>query len=145
MRFYVDQKGGQPALMPFDAAAQQFLAEQTDGEPIEVEVFHPRDMVEHNRIMGQIGELAKALKSTHEKVRFELLYATGNFTIVGEMTGGAPAVAVNSMSRHSMKDRELHLFWEESREVIRTRLLPLIEDDAERNRLAEKLLQPAFE
>ncbi|MCP1778782.1 hypothetical protein J2R91_005294 [Bradyrhizobium japonicum] len=131
-------------LAPFDEAAVRFLDEQIDGEPLEVEVLHPRDMVEHRRIMAQIGDVAKALHRTHDQVRAELLYATGNFALVGELTGMPPAIAVNSMSRHSMTDRELHIFWNEAREVIETRLLPRVEDDAERTRLAELLSpQPA--
>jgi hypothetical protein len=144
MRFCLDLKDDQPILIPFDAPARQFLAAQTDGEPIEVEAYHPRDMIFHRFLMSQIGDLAKALHTTHEKMRAELLYATGNFTLVGNLTGGTPVVAVSSMSRHSMTDRELHIFWDESRDVIISRLLPLVEDDAERARLQDLLLQPAY-
>jgi hypothetical protein len=145
MKFRLDQtKDGELALSPFDEAALRFLNEQIDGEPVEVEILHPRDMVEHRRIMAQIGDVAKALHRTQETVRAELLYATGNFTFVGEMTGMPPMIAVNSMSRHSMKDHELHVFWDEAREIVMSRLLPKIEDDAERTRLAEMLSpQPA--
>ena len=55
MKFRLDQsKAGGLALVPFDAAALRVLEEQTDAEPIEVEVLHPRDMVEHRRIFAQI-------------------------------------------------------------------------------------------
>jgi hypothetical protein len=73
-----------------------------------------------------------------ERVRAELLVASGNFTLLGEVLG-TPVVAVNSMSRRAMKDHELHAFWSEAKEVIQTKLLARITDTAERERLAETL------
>jgi len=134
MRFVVSRYG----LEPFDAEAREYLENQIDGEPIEFEPLYPRDMVEHRRIMAHIGELAKALHTTPEKVRAELLVATGNFQLLGDVLG-TPVVAVNSMSRHHMKDHELHAFWGEALDVIRTKLLDRISDTAERERLAEIL------
>ena len=87
--------------------------------------------------------LAKALHSTPEKVRAELLVATGNFVMLGDLLG-TPVVAINSMSRHNMKDHELHAFWSEAREIAQNKLVPRIKDAAERQRLADTLsLQPA--
>lgn len=149
MRFRLDHLGDQLALVPFDESAARTLdtfveAGQIGGEPIEVEILNPRDMVEHRRIMAQIGDVAKALHRTREMLRAELLYATGNFTLVGEIVGLPPAIAVNSMSRHSMTDHELHAFWDEARTVIESRLLPRVEDAEERARLLEMLSpQPA--
>jgi len=57
MRFVVSRHG----LEPFDAEAREFLENQIDGEPIEMEQLWPRDMHEQRRIMGQIRELAKGL------------------------------------------------------------------------------------
>jgi hypothetical protein len=134
-------------LEPFDAEAREFHKSQTSGEPfpaqvIEIEALHDRDMVEHRRIMATINDLAKALHTTPEKVRAELLVATGNFQLLGELLGTS-VVAVNSMSRRNMKDHELHEFWSEAKEVALTKLLPRIKDVAERERLAETLsLQP---
>jgi hypothetical protein len=141
MRFVVSRHG----LEPFDAEACEFLENQIDGEPIEMERLHERDMHEHPRIMAQIGDLAKALHTTPEKVRAELLVATGNFQLVEDLTmGGPPVVAINSMSRRHMTDHELHTFWHDAQEVIRTKLLERVPDTAERERLAEMLsLQPA--
>jgi hypothetical protein len=142
MRFVVSRYG----LEPFDAEAREFLENQLDGEPIEIEPpLHERNMHEHRRIMGQIGDLAKALHTTPEKVRAELLVATGNFELVEDLTmGGPPVVAINSMSRRHMTDHELHTFWHGAQEVIRTKLLERVPDTAERERLAEILsLQPA--
>ncbi|UPK03147.1 hypothetical protein [Bradyrhizobium sp. 170] len=133
---------------PFDADAREFHQNQSSGEPIaaqviEIEPLHDRDMIEHRRIMATINELAKALHSTPEKVRAELLVATGNFVMLGDLLG-TPVVAINSMSRRNMKDHELHAFWGEAKEVIQSKLLPRITDTAERDRLAETLLlQPA--
>jgi hypothetical protein len=135
-------------LEPFDAAAREFHHSQTSGEPIttqviEIEALHDRDMIEHRRIMATINDLAKALHTTPERVRAELLVATGNFQLLGELLG-REVVAVNSMSRRNMKDHELHEFWDEAKEVIRTKLLARITDTAERDRLAATLsLQPA--
>jgi hypothetical protein len=149
VKFRLDRIEDQLTLVPFDEAAMHGLdqlvqAGQIGGEPIEVEIVNPRDMVEHRRIMAQIGDVAKALHKTHEQVRSELLYATGNFLMIGELVGLPPVISVNSMSRHNMTDHELHLFWDEARLVIETRLLPRIADSAERARLAEILSpQPA--
>jgi hypothetical protein len=134
MRFVVSRHG----LEPFDAEAREFLEDQIDGEPIEFEPLYPRDMHEHRRIMAYIGDLAKALHTTHDKVRAELLVATGNFQLLGDVLG-TPVVAVNSMSRRHMTDHELHVFWAEAQEVIRTNLLERVFDSAERERLAESL------
>jgi hypothetical protein len=130
-------------LEPFDAAARAFHRDLSSGEPIntqviEIEALHDRDMTEHRRIMATINDLAKALHSTPEKVRAELLVATGNFQLLGELLGTS-VVAVSSMSRRNMKDPELHAFWDEAKEVIRAKLLHRIEDEAERERLAETL------
>jgi hypothetical protein len=149
MKFRLDKVEDQLALVPFDDAAVRILdifvqAGQIGGEPIEVEILNPRDMVEHRRIMAQIGDVAKALHRTPEMLRAELLYATGNFVMIGEIVGLPPVISVNSMSRHAMKDRELHIFWDEARAVIESRVLPRITDSDERARLAEMLSpQPA--
>ncbi|UGY25034.1 hypothetical protein HU675_0045425 [Bradyrhizobium septentrionale] len=135
-------------LEPFDAAAREFHRSQTSGEPIttqviEIEALHDRDMIEHRRIMATINDLAKALRTTPERVRAELLVATGNFQLLGELLG-REVVAINSMSRRNMKDHELHEFWDEAKEAINTKLLARIADPAEKDRLAAMLsLQPA--
>ena len=131
-RFVIDRN----SLHPFDAAARDLLANVPDGEPITLEVLYERDMVEHRRIMGIIHDLAKALNTAPEKVRAELLVATGNFTLLGDVMG-MPVVAINSMSRHSMKDHELHAFWSEAQDVIRDKLLAQVADASERERLTE--------
>jgi hypothetical protein len=105
--------------------------------------LHDRDMIAHRRIMATINELAKALRTTPEKLRAQLLVATGNFRLLDDLSG-APVLAINSMSRHNMKDHELHAFWDEAKEIIKSRLLAQIENAAERERLTEViLLQPA--
>ena len=96
-------------------------------------------MVEHRRVFACIDELALALGTTPQKVRAELLVATGNFELLGDVLG-TQVVAVNSMSRRNMKDHELHQFWDEAREVIRNKLLERIPNSDERARLAESLL-----
>ena len=138
-RFVIDRNG----LQPFDAAARDLLANVPDGEPITMEALYERDMIEHRRIMATIGDIAKVLHTTPEKVRAELLVATGNFQLLGDVLG-TPVVAVNSMSRRNMTDDELHLFWDEARDVIRTKLLGRIPSSADRERLAGSLsLSPA--
>ena len=139
MRFVVSRHG----LEPFDAEAREFLESQLDGEPQEMEPVHERNSRYFRMIMGQIGDLAKALGTTPETLRAELLVATENFTLLGDVLG-TPVVAINSMSRRHMTDHELHVFWTQAKEVIRTKLLDQVPDAAERDRLAEMLsLQPA--
>ena len=139
MKFVLSRTG----LAPFDAEAREFHQSQISGEPmaahvIEIEPLHDRDMIEHRRIMATINELAKALHTTPEKLRAELLVATGNFQLLGDLLGTA-VVAVSSMSRRNMKDHELHEFWDEATDIIKTQLLARIEDAAERERLTETL------
>src|ERR1700751_3296993 len=133
-RFVIDRNG----LQPFDAAARDLLANVPNGEPITLEALYERDMVEHRRIFAIMNDLAKALHTTPEKVRAELLVATGNFTLLGDILG-MPVVAGHQMSRRSMKDHELHEFWEEEKDVTRDTLLARVTDAAERARLAELL------
>jgi hypothetical protein len=136
MRFVVSRFG----LEPFDQAAREFLERRIDGEPLEFEEPpHERDMHEHRRIMATIGDLAKALHSTPEKIRAELLIACGQFVLLDSLTGGLPVVAINSMSRQHMTDHELREFWRDAREVIQNKLLDRIPDMAERERLADSL------
>ncbi|MBR0753467.1 hypothetical protein JQ604_14865 [Bradyrhizobium jicamae] len=128
---------------PFDSEAREFHRSASGREPVDMEGLHERDMVEFRRIMGTINAVAKALHTPPEKLRAELLVATGNFQLLGEHLG-KQVVAVSSMSRHSMKDHELHEFWDEAKEIIKSQLLPRIENAAERERLAATLsLQPA--
>ena len=68
----------------------------------------------------------------------KLLVATGNFQLLGELLGTS-VIAVSSMSRRNMKDHELHEFWDEAKEVIKSKLLERIEDAAERERLTDTL------
>jgi len=50
MRFVVSRHG----LEPFDAEAREFLENLIDGEPIEMEPLHERNMHEFRRIMATI-------------------------------------------------------------------------------------------
>lgn len=135
MRFVPTPDG----LAPFDQDARAFLAGLKSAEPIELELLHPRDMIFHRKIFAQIGELAQALHRDPESVRAELLYKTGNFHVLGELFGRT-LICINSMSRHHMRDPELHAFWDDALDVIRTELLPLVKDPAKRERLAATLL-----
>jgi hypothetical protein len=140
MRFVVSRHG----LEPFDAEARKFLATRIDGEPFEMEMLHARDMVEHRRIFGTINDLAKALGTSEDKVRAELLIGTGNFTLIEQANiPGAPeprdVIAINSMSRRHMTDHELHAFWVDAQEVIKNQILPRIQNSALRDQMAERL------
>jgi hypothetical protein len=140
MRFVVTRHG----LEPFDDEARDFLENQIDGEPIDVEVTYPRDMIGHRRIMAQIGDIAKTLHMPAEKLRAELLIATGNFQLLDFKLLDTQVIAVNSMSRHHMRDHELHEFWHDAKEVLRKDYLPRVMDSAEREQLADQLsLAPA--
>jgi hypothetical protein len=112
-------------LIPFDLPAREFLKGLKSAEPIELEALHPRDMFEHRKIFAQIAELAKALGRDPERVRAELLFKTGNFQHLGEMSGKT-LICVNSMSRKHMTDHELHAFWDDAQQIIENELLPQI-------------------
>jgi hypothetical protein len=139
MRFVVGKHG----LEPCEDEAREFLESQIEGEPIDVDVGYPRDMVNHRRIMAQIGDLAKVLHLPVERLRAELLIKTGNFYLLDFDFLGKPVIAVNSMSRHHMRDHELHAFWDEAKEVISTEYLPRITDSAERDHWADQLSLPS--
>jgi hypothetical protein len=126
-------------LSPFDAEARR-LVDGLSGEPITLEPVYERDMVEHRKIMGLIAEIAKAVGAEPEWLRAQLLFETGHFALLGELYGKT-VVAVNSMSRHHMKDYELHAFWNDAVEVLRRKVLPQVRDAAERDRLAATLSQ----
>jgi hypothetical protein len=139
MRFVVTKRG----LEPFDQAAHDFLKRQTTAEPIEIEAPHPRDMIFHRHVFGVIEQLAEALDATPELVRAELLYATGNFQMLGALMNRSPVIAVNSMSRNAMTDHELHEFWHDAKEVIEFNLFARL-TAVEKDRLAELMsLEPA--
>jgi hypothetical protein len=87
-----------------------------------------------------IAEIAKAVGAEPEWLRAQLLFETGHFALLGELYGKT-VVAVNSMSRHHMKDYELHAFWGDAVEVLRRKVLPQVRDAAERDRLAATLSQ----
>jgi hypothetical protein len=135
MRFVVSDRG----LEPFDDAARLFLNHQAEGQTLDVEIAYPRDMHEHRRIMAMISEIAKAIQMPFEKFRAALLISTGNFQMLDFEVLGAPVVAVSSMSRHHMKDHELHEFWHDAKEVIRKEYLPRVKDIALRDQLADML------
>jgi hypothetical protein len=91
-------KGG--ILLPMDAGAEEITSHV--GEVIELEVTYDRDMIYFRRIMATIGDLATATGQTREWMRAQLLVYTGLFQIVGDIDG-KHVLAVNSMSRHSMR------------------------------------------
>lgn len=133
MRFSV----GQYALTPIDQAARDFIVGQR-GNEVELEQLHDRDMIQHRRIFAQINELAKALGTDPELLRAELLFEVGHCHYLGQLFGKT-LIAVHSMSRHSLRDHELAEVWSEAKDVIATKILPRIKNEAERERLARSL------
>jgi hypothetical protein len=123
-------KGG--VLLPMDDGAKA-IAKHV-GETIDVEVAWDRDMVFHDRMFATIGELAKATGQSREWMRAQLLVYVGLFNIVGDLDG-KHVIAVNSLSRHAMRDEELHHFWDDAKEHVIRRVLPLVANDAVRDRL----------
>ena len=138
MRFVPARHREGLSLVAFDDAARDFMRRISNAEPFEVEVLNDRDMIEHRKIFAQIADVAKALQRSPDAVRAQLLFETGNFQHLGEMFGKT-FIAVNSMSRNAMSDRELHTFWKEAKDVLRNKLLPGVADAAERHRLAAML------
>ena len=123
-------KGG--ILLPMDDGAKAITSHV--GEMLDVEVAWDRDMVFHRRLFGTMNDLAKATGQTGEWMRAQLLVYCGLFNIVGDLDG-KHVVAINSLSRHSMRDEELHHFWDDAKEHVVKRVLPLITNDTVRDRL----------
>lgn len=124
-------KGG--VLMPMDDGAKA-IASGKVGEVVELEVLYDRDMVYHRRVFATMRDLAKAIGQSPEWMRAQLLTYCGLFHIVGTLDN-KHVIAVNSMSRHSMRDEELHQFWEDAKAHVVARVLPLVGNDAERDKL----------
>ena len=119
-------------LLPMDDGAKEIASRV--GETVDVEILHDRDMVYHRRVMVTMRDLAEAIGQSPEWVRAQLLVYTGLFNIVGDLNG-KHVIAINSMSRHSMRDEELHHFWDDAKEHIVARVLPLIKNETVRDRL----------
>jgi len=123
-------KGG--VLLPLDEGAKAIGAKV--GETVMVEVVHERDMVYFRRLMATIRDLADAVGQTPEWMRAQLLVYCGLFNVVGDING-RHVIAVNSMSRHSMRDAELHHFWDDAKDHIVNRVLPRVQNETVRDRL----------
>jgi hypothetical protein len=123
-------KGG--VLLPVDDGAKMIAAHV--GEVIEIEVYWGRDMVYHRRLFATMRDLAQATGQTPEWMRAQLLVYTGLFNIVGDLDG-KHVVAVNSLSRHAMRDEELHHFWDDAKEHVIKRVLPLVQNETVKDRL----------
>jgi hypothetical protein len=119
-------------LLPMDDGAKEIA--KVIGTVVEVEVMYDRDMVYHRRVFATMRELAQAIGQSPEWMRAQLLVYCGLFNIVGTLDG-RHVIAISSMSRHSMRDEELHHFWDDSKEHIVNRVLPLITNDTVRDRL----------
>ena len=123
-------KGG--VLLPMDEGAKAIASHV--GETVDVEIAWDRDMIFHRRLFATTNDLAKAVGQTPEWLRAQLLVFCGLFNIVGDLNG-KHVIAVNSLSRHAMRDEELHQFWDDSKDHIIARLLPLVPDETVRDRL----------
>ena len=123
-------KGG--VLLPMDDAAKAITKHV--GEVIDVEIAWDRDMIFHRRLFATMRDLAKETGQTPEWMRAQLLVYTGLFNIVGDLDG-THVIAVNSLSRHSMRDSELHEFWDDAKQHVVSRVLPKIANETVRERL----------
>jgi hypothetical protein len=119
-------------LLPMDDGAKAITSKI--GETLDVEIAYDRDMVYFRRLMATINDLAKATGQSPEWMRAQLLVYCGLFHIVGELNG-KHVVAVSSMSRHSMRESELHHFWDDAKEHVIARILPLVQNETVRDRL----------
>jgi len=123
-------KGG--ILLPMDDGAKAITS--TVGETLDVEILYDRDMIYHRRVMATINDLAKEIGQSPEWLRAQLLVYVGLFHIVGTLDG-KHVLALTSMSRHSMRDPELHQFWDDAKEHIVNRVLPMVTNETVRDRL----------
>jgi hypothetical protein len=128
-------------LQPLDQDTRNWVR-QLGLEAVTLEEIHYRDMIFHRKIFAFMNDLAKALRTTPELVRAELLWKTGNFLRLGQMFG-MEMIAVNSMSRHAMTEPELHAFWKDAKDLVLHEMLPRISDDTVRDQLSQLLLQDA--
>lgn len=119
-------------LLPMDDGAKEIT--RNVGEKIDVEVMFDRDMIYHRRVMATIRELAEAAGQSPEWMRAQLLVYCGLYNVVGSLDG-KHVIAVNSMSRHAMRDEELHHFWDDAKEHIVKRVLARIPNETVRDRL----------
>ena len=119
-------------LLPMDDGAKAITRHV--GETLDVEVSWDRDMIYHRRVFATINDLAKATGQSGEWMRAQLLVYCGLFHVVGDLDG-KHVIAVNSLSRHAMRDEDLHHFWDDSKEHIVSRVLPLIANETVRDRL----------
>ncbi|HVG51606.1 MAG TPA: hypothetical protein VM867_08240 [Xanthobacteraceae bacterium] len=120
------------ALLPVNADAH--VLANRGGATIHVEEIYPRDIVFHRRVFATIGDLARAIGVEPEWLRAQLLVYCGLFHIVGTLED-KQVVAVASMRRNAMKDEELHAFWQDSKDHIVARVLPLVGNEVTRERL----------
>jgi hypothetical protein len=123
-------KGG--ILLPMDDGAKEIASHV--GETLDVEVSYDRDMIYHRRLFATTNDLAKAVGQTPQWLRAQLLVYCGLFNIVGDLNG-KHVLAIHSLSRHSMRDEELRHFWDDAKEHIVQRILPLIKNETERDKL----------
>jgi hypothetical protein len=123
-------KGG--VLLPADDGAKEMC--RVVGDMLDVEAQYDRDMIYHRRVFATIRDLATNTGQTPEWMRAQLLVYCGLFNIVGQLDG-RHVVAVNSLSRHAMRDEELHAFWDDAKEHVIARVLPLVKNEVVRDRL----------
>jgi hypothetical protein len=119
-------------LLPMDDGAKEITRKV--GETLDVEAAFERDMIYHRRVFATMRELALAVGQSPEWMRAQLLVYCGLFNIVGDLDG-KHVIAINSMSRHSMRDDELHQFWDDAKEHIVHRVLPMIQNPTVKDRL----------
>lgn len=123
-------KGG--VLLPMDDGAKEIVSHV--GETIDVEVSYDRDMVFHRRVFVTIREVAQAVGQSPGWLRAQLLVWCGLFHIVSDLDG-KHVISINSMSRHSMRDEELRHFWDDAKDHVVRRILPLVKNETVRDRL----------
>jgi hypothetical protein len=123
-------KGG--VLLPMDDGAKEIASKV--GEQLTLEVLYDRDMVYHRRVFATMRDLAAAVGQSPEWLRAQLLVYCGLFNVVGNLDG-RHVIAINSMSRHSMRDEELHHFWDDAKQHVIVRVLPLVQNETVRDRL----------
>ena len=123
-------KGG--ILLPMDEGAKEITSHV--GETLDVEVSWSRDDIYHRRVFATIRDVAKEVGQSPEWMRAQLLVYCGLFQIVGDLNG-KHVIAINSMSRHSMRDEELHHFWDDAKDHIVSRVLPLVKNETIKDRL----------
>jgi hypothetical protein len=126
------------ALVPADDDARQTLNKKTKvGDTIAVELVNDRHAAFNSKVFVTLAEIAKMLNTSPEAFRAEIVYESGR----GEdlhLRDGRIVTVLPSMSKLSMTQAELQMFWDDARQYILKEVMIAL-DAAQQERVLEML------